>query len=80
MGAARRRQTRAIMAVAPAIVVSACSRLSRHDPAPEVGAPSGADRPREPLVDRLALQSERLGSRVALEPVGAASCCMFTIV
>ena len=69
--AARRGKTRAIMAVAHSIVVSAFHMLSRNEPYQELGATSFDDHQREHLVDRLTRRLEHLGDRVSLEPVPA---------
>ena len=78
--AARRGKQRAIMAVAHAIVVSAFSRLSRNEPYRELGAHDVDEHRREHVVDRLTRRLEHLGYRVSLEPVPAASSCIFNIV
>jgi transposase len=70
--AARRGKTRAIMAVAHSIVVSAFHRLSRPQPYHELRANDFDAHRREHLVDRLTRRIERLGSRVSLEPVPTA--------
>jgi transposase len=70
--AARRGKTRAIMAAAHSIVVSAFHRLSRQEPSHELGAHDFDEHRREHLVDRLTRRIERLGYRVNLEPVSAA--------
>jgi transposase len=69
--AARRGKTRAIMAVAHAIVVSAFHMLSRNEPYHELGANSFDAYRREHLIDQLTRRIERLGYRVSLEPVPA---------
>jgi transposase len=70
--AARRGKTRAMMAVAQALVVSAFPRRSRNQPYQEVGANYCDAHRRQPLVDRLARRIERLGDRVSRDPVAAA--------
>lgn len=70
--AARRGKQRAITAVAPAMVVSAFSRLSRNEPYRELGAHDVDEHRREHVVDRLTHRLEHLGYRVRLEPVPAA--------
>jgi transposase len=70
--AARRGKTRAIIAVAHSIVVSAFHRLARHEPYHELGANYFDDQRRHQLVDRLARRLEHLGYRVSPEPVPAA--------
>jgi hypothetical protein len=67
--AARRGQTRALSAVAPARMVRVCHRLSRQAPSHERGAHSGDERRRPCLVDRLIRRMAPLGSRGHLEPV-----------
>jgi transposase len=69
--AARRGKTRAILAVAHAIVVSAFHMLSRHEPYHELGANSFDQPRRHHLVDRCTRRLEHLGCRVNLEPVSA---------
>jgi len=69
--AARRGKTRAMMAVAHAIVLSAVHRLSRQECAHELGAHDVDDHRHEHLVHRLTRRLERLGYRVSLEPVPA---------
>ena len=71
--AARRGKNRAIVAVAHAMGVRAFQRLSRQEPEQEWGANSFADQRRHHLVDRLTRRMERVGYRVPLEPVPAAS-------
>ncbi len=66
--ARRRGKTRAIVAVAHAMVVSACHRLSRHAPDQEVGADDFDQRQRPQWVDRLARRLEPLGYQGPLEP------------
>jgi transposase len=70
--AARRGKKRAIMAVAPAIVVSAFHMLARHETYHEWGHNYLGEQRRDPLVDRLTRRIERLGYRVSLDPVLAA--------
>ena len=70
--AARRGKKRAIMAVAHAMVVSAFHMLSRNEPYQELGGNYFDEHRREHLVDRLTRRIERLGYRVALEPVATA--------
>ena len=77
--AARRGKKRAIIAVAHSIVVSACHRLSRHEPSRELGAHYVDERRRHHLVDQLSRRIERLRYGVTLEPVAAAELFMFTI-
>jgi transposase len=67
--ATRRGSKRALMAVAPAIVVSAFPRLSRHEPYRERGATYVDEQRRDPLVDHLTRRIQRLGSHVHLDPV-----------
>ena len=59
--AARRGRKRALRAVAQAIVVSACQRLSRHDPYPDLGANSVDEQRRDHRVDSLTRRIQRLG-------------------
>jgi transposase len=62
--AARRGKTRAMVAVAQSMVVSAFHRLSRQEPYPDLGA-HDVDQPRQHhLVDRLTRRIERRGYRV----------------
>jgi transposase len=70
--ATRRGKTRAIMAVAHSIVVSAFHMLSRNESYHELGATYVDEHQREHLVDRLTRRMERLGYRVTLEPVATA--------
>jgi transposase len=70
--AARRGKTRAIMAVAHSMVVSAFPMLSRHEPYRELGANYFAECQRTHLVDRLTRRIERLRYHVSLEPVTGA--------
>jgi transposase len=70
--ATRRGTTRALMAVAHAIVVSAFYRLSRHEPSHARGATYVDDHQRTHLIDRLTRRMERVGYRVTLEPVATA--------
>jgi hypothetical protein len=70
--AARRGKQRAIMAVAPSIVVSAFHMLSRNEPYQELGANYFDQYRREHLVDRLTRRLERLGYGVSLATVPAA--------
>ena len=67
--AARRGQTRAIIAVAPAIMVSVFPRLSRQAPYRELGAHDVDERRRQFTIDRLTRRMAHLGYRVHLEPV-----------
>ena len=67
--AARRGQTRAIIAVAHAIRVSVFHLRSRQEPYPELGGHYVDERRRQFTVDRLTRRIERLGYRVHLEPV-----------
>jgi len=67
--AARRGKKRAIIAVAHSLVRSAFYMLSRHEPYHELGSNYFDQHRREHLVDRLTRRIERLGYRVALEPV-----------
>jgi transposase len=67
--AARRGQTRAISAVAHAILGRLLPRRSRQDPERERGATSGDERRRPCTVDRLTRRMAPLGDRVHLEPV-----------
>jgi transposase len=69
--AARRGKKRAIMAVARAIVVSACHMLVRNEPYHQLRANYFESHRREHLVDQLTRRIERLGYRVSLEPVPA---------
>jgi transposase len=66
--ARRRGKKRAIVAVAHAMVVSACHMLSRNAPDQELGADYFDQRQRHQLVDRLARRLEHLGYQVQLEP------------
>jgi len=77
--AARRGTKRAMLAVAHASVVSACSMLSRHEPSQALGATYGDKRRQDHLVDQRTQRIARLGYRVTLAPVNAASFCMFNI-
>jgi transposase len=70
--AARRGKTRAIVAVAHSMVVSAFHRLSRNEPYQELGANYFDEPRRHHLVDRLTRRIERLGYHMRLEPVPAA--------
>ena len=67
--AARRGKKRAIIAVAHSLVRSAFYMLVRHEPYHELGSNYFDQHRREHLVDRLTRRIERLGYRVALEPV-----------
>src|SRR4029453_14796927 len=67
--AARRGKKRAIIAIAHSIVRSAFHMLSRQDLYHELGSNYFDQNRREHLVDRLTRRIERLGYRVALEPV-----------
>jgi transposase len=66
--ARRRGKRRAIVAVAHALVVSACHLLSRNEPYQEWGADYFDQRQRHQLVDRLARRLEHLGYQGPLEP------------
>jgi transposase len=67
--AARRGKTRAIIAVAHAIMVSVFHMLSHQDPYCELGANYFDERRRQFTVDRLTRRIAHLGYRVHLEPV-----------
>jgi hypothetical protein len=69
----RLEEERAIIAVAPAIMVSAFHRLSRQEPYRERGAHYVDERRRQFTVDRLTRRLEHLGYRVHLEPGAAPS-------
>jgi transposase len=71
--AARRGKTRAIIAVAHAMVVSAFPRLSRHEAYQELGSHYVDEQRRHQLVHRLTRRLEHLGYHVslALEPATA---------
>jgi transposase len=71
--AARRGKKRAIIAVAHSIMVSVFHMLSRNAPYHELGANYFDERRRHYTVDRLARRLERLGYRVHLEPLPAAT-------
>jgi transposase len=66
--ARQRGKKRAIVAVAQALVGSACHLLSRNEPYQEWGADYFDHRPRHQLVDRLARRLEPLGYQGPLEP------------
>jgi transposase len=72
LAARRRGRTRAIMAVAHAILVSTYQMLARNEPSHELGANDFDELRRRQVVDRLTRRIERLGYRVSLEPVPAA--------
>jgi transposase len=78
--AARRGQKRAMLAVAPAMVVSACHLRSRNAPDRAWGAHDGDAHRRHQRVDHVARRLARLGDRVRLHPVPAASRLIFSIV
>jgi transposase len=67
--ARRRGKKRAIIAVAPAMVVSAFHLLSRDEPYRDLGANYFDQQRRHQLVDRLLRRSAHLGYQVHLEPV-----------
>jgi transposase len=67
--AARRGKTRAIIAVAHAIMGSVFPRLSRQEPYREFGAHDVDERRRQFTIDRLTRRMAHLGYRVHLEPV-----------
>jgi transposase len=67
--AARHGKKRAIIAVAHSRVRSAFHMLSRNEPYHELGGNYFDEHRLEHLVDRLTRRIERLGYRVALEPV-----------
>jgi transposase len=67
--AARRGKTRAIIAVAHAIMVSVFHMRSRQEPYRELGANYFDERRRQFTIDRLTRRIARLGYRVHLEPV-----------
>jgi transposase len=67
--AARRGKKRAIVAVAHAMVVSAFSRLVRHEPSHALGANDVDEHRRPAVVDRLMRRIQHLGYRVHLEPL-----------
>ena len=67
--AARRGKKRAMIAVAHSLVRRAFHMRSRHEPYHELGSNYFDQHRREHLVDRLTRRIERLGYRVALEPV-----------
>jgi hypothetical protein len=65
--AARRGQTRAVIAVAHAMGGRACPRRSRHAPSQALGRNAGDEPRRHPLVPRVTRRLEPLGSRVTRE-------------
>ena len=65
----RRGKKRAIVAVAHAILVSAYHMLSRHEASQDLGANHFDERKKASVVHRLLHRLEKLGVRVAIEPI-----------